>query len=79
MNGELSFFELGVGDVNRARDFYGSLFGWRFVDQGEGASIETPNIPEGYTVPMPAPAPICSSGSRISMPRWRGFASSAAR
>jgi uncharacterized protein len=47
MNGELSFFELGVGDVERARDFYGSLFGWKFVDQGEGASIETPNIRGG--------------------------------
>jgi predicted enzyme related to lactoylglutathione lyase len=47
MNGELSFFELGVGDTNRARDFYGGLFGWKFVDQGSGARIETPNIPGG--------------------------------
>jgi uncharacterized protein len=47
MNGELSFFELGVGDIARARDFYGSLFGWEFVDEGNGATIETPNIPGG--------------------------------
>jgi uncharacterized protein len=47
MNGELSFFELGVGDADRARDFYGSLFGWEFVDEGGGATIETPNVPGG--------------------------------
>ena len=32
MNGELSFFELGVDDPARAREFYGSLFGWEFVE-----------------------------------------------
>jgi predicted enzyme related to lactoylglutathione lyase len=47
MNGELSFFELGVGDLDRARAFYGSLFDWEFVDQGSGARIETPNVPGG--------------------------------
>ena len=47
MNGELSFFELGVGDIARARQFYGALFGWEFVDEGNGATIETPNIPGG--------------------------------
>ena len=47
MNGELSFFELGVADAARAREFYGPLFGWKFSDQGEGASIETPNVPGG--------------------------------
>jgi uncharacterized protein len=47
MNGELSFFELGVGDADRAREFYGSLFGWEFVDEGKGATIETPNVPGG--------------------------------
>jgi uncharacterized protein len=47
MNGELSFFELGVGDLSRARDFYGGLFGWDFVEEGNGATIETPNIPGG--------------------------------
>jgi uncharacterized protein len=47
MEGELSFFELGVGDPDRAREFYSSLFGWEFVDEGGGATIETPNIPGG--------------------------------
>jgi uncharacterized protein len=47
MDGELSFFELGVGDAARACEFYGSLFGWEFVDEGGGATIETPNIPGG--------------------------------
>jgi uncharacterized protein len=47
MNGELSFFELGVDDADRAREFYGSLFAWEFVDEGNGATIETPNIPGG--------------------------------
>jgi predicted enzyme related to lactoylglutathione lyase len=32
VTGELSFFELGVGDIERARRFYGSLFDWEFVD-----------------------------------------------
>lgn len=47
MRGEVSFFELGVGDPGRAREFYGSLFGWTFADEGSGATIETPNIPGG--------------------------------
>ena len=47
MHGELSFFELGVRDPGRAREFYGSLFGWEFVDEGNGATIETPNVPGG--------------------------------
>jgi predicted enzyme related to lactoylglutathione lyase len=47
MHGELSFFELGVGDVARAREFYASLFGWQFVEEGGGATIATPNIPGG--------------------------------
>jgi predicted enzyme related to lactoylglutathione lyase len=47
MNGELSFFELGVRDTDRARNFYEALFGWEFVDEGGGMTIETPNIPGG--------------------------------
>ena len=41
MPGELSFFELGVGDAEQARRFYGAMFGWSFADEGEGASIDT--------------------------------------
>ena len=41
MPGELSFFEIGVEDADKARRFYGALFGWSFAKQGEGASIDT--------------------------------------
>jgi uncharacterized protein len=44
MSGELSFFELGVDDTGRAREFYGRLFGWEFADEG---TIQTPNVPGG--------------------------------
>jgi uncharacterized protein len=57
MNGELSFFELGVGDADRARAFYGSLFGWEFVNEGAGATIETPNIPGGLHGGDPGASP----------------------
>jgi predicted enzyme related to lactoylglutathione lyase len=57
MNGELSFFELGVGDAARARAFYGSLFGWEFADEGGGARIETPNVPGGLHGGDPGASP----------------------
>jgi uncharacterized protein len=57
MDGELSFFEMGVGDADRARAFYGSLFGWEFVDEGSGATIETPNIPGGLHGGDPGASP----------------------
>jgi predicted enzyme related to lactoylglutathione lyase len=44
MTGELSFFELGVGDTARAREFYGGLFGWEFAEEG---TIRTPNVRGG--------------------------------
>jgi uncharacterized protein len=49
MSGELSWFELGVRDPERARAFYGALFGWQFWagPQGRGFEISTPNIPGG--------------------------------
>lgn len=50
MAGELSFFELGVEDPERARAFYSELFGWTF-EPGPGGSggfsIGTPNTPGG--------------------------------
>ena len=57
MDGELSFFELGVDDVVRARTFYGSLFGWTFEDEGAGARIQTPSIPGGIHGGDPAASP----------------------
>jgi predicted enzyme related to lactoylglutathione lyase len=49
MAGELSFFSIGVGDADKARAFYGALFGWGFAEPpaGKGAVIETSNIPGG--------------------------------
>jgi predicted enzyme related to lactoylglutathione lyase len=49
MTGELSFFEIGVADATKAREFYGALFGWKLSDgpSGQGAVIETPNVPGG--------------------------------
>jgi len=49
MTGEVSFFELGVEDPERARAFYGALFGWEFTPgpSGTGFVISTPNVPGG--------------------------------
>lgn len=44
MNGEPSFFEIGVPDAKRAKAFYGSLFGWKHhTTSGDQAWIETPS------------------------------------
>ena len=47
MTGELSFFEIGTGDVARVQAFYSGLFGWEFAVTEGGASITTPNVPGG--------------------------------
>ena len=49
MEGDLAFFELGVGDSDRGRAFYEGLFGWRFAPgPGDGGfTIETPGIGGG--------------------------------
>ena len=49
MTGELSFFELGVGDTERGRAFFEGLFGWKFEPgpSGSGFVITTPNVPGG--------------------------------
>jgi predicted enzyme related to lactoylglutathione lyase len=50
MSGEVSFFELGVGDPERARAFYDELFdSWRFETgpSGQGYVISTGSIPGG--------------------------------
>ena len=49
MTGEPTFFETGVADTARARDFYGGLFGWR-IEPGPSAGgyrISTLTIPDG--------------------------------
>jgi uncharacterized protein len=49
MAGELSFFELGVEDVERGRAFYEGLFGWQFDrgPSGQGWVIGTPTVEGG--------------------------------
>ena len=49
MTGELGFFEIGVGDVERGRAFYEGLFGWKFEPgpSGKGFVISTPNVAGG--------------------------------
>jgi uncharacterized protein len=48
MAGDVSFFELGVEDVERGRAFYGALFGWDFAPgPGEGIVITNATVPGG--------------------------------
>jgi uncharacterized protein len=60
MAGEISFFELGVGDFEAARTFYGGLFGWTFEQgptEGGGYAIQTPNVPGGVHGGDPGASP----------------------
>ena len=59
MAGELSFFELGVEDVERGRAFYEGLFGWSLEPgpSGQGFAIGTPTIPGGMHGGDPGAAP----------------------
>jgi len=59
MEGELSFFELGVEDVRRGRAFYLGLFGWRFEPgpSEEGFAISTPTLAGGIHGGDPGAAP----------------------
>lgn len=49
MQGELTFFEMGVPEAGRAQTFYSRLFGWQFPPTGEGDQvwIRTPTIKAG--------------------------------
>jgi uncharacterized protein len=52
MGGEVSFFEIGVGDPEKARAFYGGLFdSWKFETgpsgEGGGYVISTGSVPGG--------------------------------
>ena len=57
MAGELTFFELGVEDAEKARVFYGALFGWSFEPgPGDGFAISGP-IPGGLHGGDPGASP----------------------
>jgi uncharacterized protein len=50
MSGEISFFEIGVEDTEKARAFYGGLFDeWKFDigPSGNGHLITTGSVPGG--------------------------------
>jgi hypothetical protein len=47
MAGEVSFFSVGVGDVPRARAFYGGLLGWSFEEVSGGLVISGAGVPGG--------------------------------
>ena len=49
MTGEPSWFEIGVGDAERGRAFYGALLGWRFepVPGSDFPMIVTPTMSGG--------------------------------
>lgn len=48
-SGDVSFFELGVGDAEQGRSFYEGLFGWTFErgPSGAGYMMETGGVPGG--------------------------------
>jgi len=45
----ISFFELGVEDAEKARTFYGAMFGWEFETGPamQGYAIKTAGVPGG--------------------------------
>ncbi len=57
MHGELSFFEIGVIDSERAQVFYQSLFGWDFPPTGEDDQVwvKTPTLKGGLHGEDPEP------------------------
>ena len=59
MAGELSFFEIGVEDVERGRAFYGGLFGWEFEtgSEGGGSTISGASTPGGIHGGDPGASP----------------------
>lgn len=47
MSGAPAYFELGVGNTDKAQAFYGELFGWSFTPFGQGAQVDTGGVPGG--------------------------------
>jgi len=59
MNDHRIFFELGVEDADRARDFYTGVFGWTMEPgpSGKGFSIDANGIPGGLHPGDPGASP----------------------
>lgn len=47
MSGEPSHFEIGVPDLERARNFYADLLGWQLDSTDRGARVGTPGLEGG--------------------------------
>jgi predicted enzyme related to lactoylglutathione lyase len=57
MAGEVAFFELGVEDVERARTFYGELFGWSFEPGPGDGFVISGDVPGGIHGGDPGASP----------------------
>jgi predicted enzyme related to lactoylglutathione lyase len=59
MNGPAIFFELGVADAGRARDFYTGVFGWTMEPgpSGKGFVIDANGVPGGLHPDDPQASP----------------------
>ena len=59
MTGDVSFVSIGVREADRARRFYGALFGWKFSEppSGRGAVIDTANVGGGIHGDDPGASP----------------------
>ena len=65
MAGELSFFELGVEDVERGRAFYEGLFGWDFAGGPSG---------QGFTFPANEENMALFNGAEMKKNQFTGLA-----
>ncbi len=65
MNGP-SYFEIQADNIERAKNFYESLFGWKFA-KAEGLPVEYWRIetkgPRGGLLKRPAPVPMGPAGT----------------
>ncbi len=57
VSGEPTYFEFGVANVKRAKEFYGPLLGWKFhqIGNGEEGWIETNGMRGGLHGNDPSP------------------------
>ena len=54
-NGTPTWIDLGIPDLERAKEFYGAIFGWEFVSAGPEAGYYTTALLDGRRVAALAP------------------------
>ena len=64
---EVGYYTLTIGDLDRARAFYGELFGWRFGEEGTSPDGDRTAHVESATVPFG----IRESGEEFVHPYFR--------